>query len=395
MSNGIPSVRAPSSSQVEEIAGLSDPILRNLQITQCYSELSNALGARSGYGANWCTFATWASKQAGQTIRKEDLRRSLELLVQHSSATHPAAIEAAHEAQSIDATRSPGEIHTALIQTLDLRTAVDHASDAVGRGNKKVFEEIGYNFARFLSVFLEDSVADYDKLGRFCEALRPGDPPDGQRYLRQAFTRYYRAFFIEDTRQRAQMLLCANLEIGLHEQTRLQPEIAEALDAAFVDVNQFIRRLLTVSLPNSSWIAVFLWLIRGMLGRPTQFDQAVQAWLADIQLLMRQAITESMMTIHLPPNLIIRLGADLTASFPESLRQLVDPDLRALYAQITPAPDSLEKSGAEDWANLPERLHFIADLFRCYQESRALFDPPFTPQQEAALKSGHIPEGQL
>jgi hypothetical protein len=395
MSNGIPSIHAPSSSQVDEIAGLSDPILRNLQITQCYSELSKALGARVGYSANWCTFATWASKQAGQTIRKEDLRRTLEVLVQGSSATHPAAEEITHQAQLIGTTRSPDEIHTALVQTLDLRTAVERASDAVGRGNKKVFEEIGHEFARFLSEFQEDTIADPDKLGRFCEALRPGDPPDGQRYLRQAFTRYYRAFFIQDAKERAQMLLCANLEIGLHEQTRLQPEIAEALDAAFIDVNQFIRRLLAVSFPNSSWQAIFRWLARRLLGRPTQFDQAIQAWLADVQVLMRQAITETMMTIHLPPDLTIRLGADLSASFPESLRQLVDPDLRALFAQITPTPDSLEKSGAADWANLPERLHFIADLFRCYQESRALFDAPFTPQQEVALKTGHIPEGRL
>lgn len=395
MSNGVPHRDTPSSSQVEEIAGLSDPVLRNLQITQCYSELSNALGARIGNGANWCTFATWASKQAGQTIRKEDLLRSLKLTVQGSSATQPAPTEVTHEAQLMGTTRSPDEIRNALIQTLDLHTAVDHASEAVGRGNKKVFEEIGYEFARFLSIFLEDTAADTDKLGRFCEALRPGDPPDGQGYLRQAFTRYYRAFFVTDTDRRAQMLLCANLEIGLHEQTRLQPEIAEALDAGFVDVNQFIRRLLAVSFPNSSWIVVFQWLVRRLLGRPTQFDQAVQAWLGDIQLLMRQAITETMMTIQLPPNLIIRLGADLTASFPESLRQLVDPDLRALFEQITPTPDDLAKSGAVDWADLPERLHFIADLFRCYQESQALFDPPFTPQQEAALKSGYIPEGQL
>ena len=395
MSNGPPSRVAPSSSQVEEIAGLPNPVLRNLQITQCYSELSNALGARIGYEANWCTFATWASKQAGQTIRKEDLLRTLKRIVQDSSATHPTPTEVTHETHLMGTTRSPDEIRTAMIQTLDLHTAVDHASDAVGRGNKKVFEEIGYEFARFLSMFLGDTVADYDKLGRFCEALRPGDPPDGQGYLRQAFTRYYRAFFVEDANQRAQMLLCANLEIGIHEQTRLQPEIAEALNAAFIDVNQFIRRLLAVSFPNSSWIVVFQWLIRRLLGRPTQFDQAVQAWLADMQLLMHQAITETMMTIHLPPDLVIRLGADLTASFPESLRHLVDPDLLALYAQVTPTPDDLAKSGAVDWADLPERLHFIADLFRCYQESQALFDPPFTPQQEAALKSGHIPEGQL
>jgi len=40
-------------------------MVRNLRITQCYSALAGA--------ANWCSFATWVSKQAGQTIRGEDL----------------------------------------------------------------------------------------------------------------------------------------------------------------------------------------------------------------------------------------------------------------------------------------------------------------------------------
>ena len=46
--------------------------MRNLEITHCYSLLAAAFAARSGEGANWCTYATWASRQAGRTIRGED-----------------------------------------------------------------------------------------------------------------------------------------------------------------------------------------------------------------------------------------------------------------------------------------------------------------------------------
>ncbi len=63
----------PASAEVDRIATLGDPVLRNLQITQCYHELASALAKRTGPYANWCTFATWASRQAGQTIRKEAL----------------------------------------------------------------------------------------------------------------------------------------------------------------------------------------------------------------------------------------------------------------------------------------------------------------------------------
>ena len=53
-------------------------MIRNLEITECYSQLSAAFAARSGEGANWCTYATWASRQAGSTIRGEDLVASLQ-----------------------------------------------------------------------------------------------------------------------------------------------------------------------------------------------------------------------------------------------------------------------------------------------------------------------------
>ena len=65
--------------KIDAIASLTEPVLRNLQITQCYYELSKAFASRMNLGANWCTFATWASKQAGQTIRREDLQHTLEL----------------------------------------------------------------------------------------------------------------------------------------------------------------------------------------------------------------------------------------------------------------------------------------------------------------------------
>ena len=72
-------------------------------------------------------------------------------------------------------------------------------------------------------------------LERFLDGLRPGDPPDGQRYLRQAFAHYERQRVERDPKAHAELGVLANLEIGLHEQTRLQPQIREALDAAVRD----------------------------------------------------------------------------------------------------------------------------------------------------------------
>ena len=67
-----------SLAEIDTIGACPHPVLRNLRITQAYYELSTATARRIGSTANWCTFATWASKQAGQSIRGDDLGRKIE-----------------------------------------------------------------------------------------------------------------------------------------------------------------------------------------------------------------------------------------------------------------------------------------------------------------------------
>ena len=68
----------PTVSDVDTIGAIGDPVIRNLRITQCYHELARAVAERVAPGANWCTFAIWASRQAGQTIRGEDFAHAAE-----------------------------------------------------------------------------------------------------------------------------------------------------------------------------------------------------------------------------------------------------------------------------------------------------------------------------
>ena len=81
----------------------------------------------------------------------------------------------------------------------------------------------------------------------------------------------------------------------------------------------------------------------------------------------------------IPPDEVRRLGRDVPGEFPEALRQLSHPELQALVARIDPNPDSVRRSGAEDWADVGDRMHYVADLFRCYLERTQLFQPPFSP----------------
>ena len=190
-------------------------------------------------------------------------------------------------------------------------------------------------------------------------------------------------------------MLLANLEIGYHEQIRLQPEINEALSAPVISPEDFAHNLIEALHPGAGRLDEAVWSLLRLIGRLTAFDQAVAATYQVAQREAQHIITETMMTIEMPLNNRLRLGGDLSISFPVVLQHISNPDLQALLAKIDPTPDSTRQSGAEYWGDLPDRMHFIADMFRCYQVSPEIFEPTFTPDQTSALIDGCLPSGKL
>ena len=135
-----------------------------------------------------------------------------------------------------------------------------------------------------------------------------------------------------------------------------------------------------------------LWaLFMAFIGRPTPLDDAIQQFSELARHHIRLFLTDHLMELAFPKGLHLRLGHDLQARFPASLQHLANTELIALLKQIDPTPDSLQETGAIDWADLPDRLHFIADLFRCYQETTDLLSPPFEPEQAEAILAGRRP----
>ena len=374
---------------------MADPVIRNLQITQAYHDLSAAAAAHLGPVANWCTYATWASKQAGRTIREEDIQRALEAAFRTPPAATGAASEVMTQASRFGADISVSDSLRSVWEVIDPTAVLDRASAAVARGNLRVFAEIGREFARFDVACGGDAVVDSDTLARFVEGLVPGEPPEGQGYLRQAFSHYHRARFEVDPVKRAQLVLLANLEIGFHEQTRLQPEIAAALNAAVVDPREKRERVIAALFPDAGWIVRLRVLIARLLGRRTLLDLAIDALVVEEQAFVRGVLTRCLMSIDLGTAVHLRLGEDLSADFPPSLRDIVLPELRHLLDRIDPTHDDPRESGAVDWADLDDRVHFIAEMFRCFQESPFLFDPPFTQEQLDRLDAGERPPDPL
>jgi hypothetical protein len=326
----------PEVEEVRRIAGLSDPVIRNLQITECYSRLAAGVAAE---GANWCTFATWASRQAGGTIRGEDFLDALQReLGRDAELLHPIASlwRTLLRRGLFNRESRFGRLVWSLHTPFD---AFELASDAVARGNRKVFAEIGLEFARYLTLDFEPFMAGLE------------DPE-----LRQAFTHLEQG----RTTGVAELIVLANLEIGLHEQTRLQPEIREALDAATASEQGLLKRILG-------------WPLQRQLTR-----------------LSREAITDCLMVLSLP-GAVLYLGRNLDMPMPTA----VNAELEALLARYEPVAPAVDDCGARDWSELAQRMHYISHLFRGYHEDAALGSPPFTPEQVERLRAGELPDGEL
>src|SRR5262249_36176400 len=144
----------------------------------------------TGNAADWCTFATWASRQAGSTIRGEDLLdgfnrhlgRRAWIFAPLASLSRMLLQKGLFQPDT-RLGRALSEIHTPF-------DAFERASRHVAEGNLKVFAEIGREFARFMTVVPIDAREDsYDFL-MFVAGLRPGPPPDGQDLLKEAFGHY-------------------------------------------------------------------------------------------------------------------------------------------------------------------------------------------------------------
>jgi hypothetical protein len=349
-----------TAEEVRRICAIESPVIRNFEITWCYSRLAAACAERNGQGANWCTYATWASRQAGATIRGEDLRENLErrlgegrrLLRPFASLGRWLLRRGLFQPET-RLGRLTAELHTPF-------DAFERASDAVARGNLKVFEEIGLQFARWLE----------------------GEQPEGHPLLRQAFAHYDRLRVERDPRTRAELAFLANLEIGLHEQTRLQPQIQEALDAAFETQEDLGRRAVQALFPS---VQRWSWVLKAPAGLYARALQRASSRLA------REVITESLMVLALPGR-VLALGQNLTDAYPEELVDPTDPELKELLARFEPVPPAFDDCGVRDWSDLNQRMHFIVHLFRVFQLNESLSGPPFTAAEVESFSRGRIPD---
>jgi hypothetical protein len=380
---------APRVEEVERIAAVVNPVIRNLEITECYADLSAAMGPRTGGAADWCTFATWASRQAGNTIRGEDL---LDAFDRHLGRRAWILAPLASLSRVLlrkglfQPTTTLGRVMARIHTPVD---AFERASTHVAEGNLEVFAEIGREFARFMAAVPVAAREDSAEFLAFAAGLRPGPPPDGQDLLKEAFGHYQRQRAETDPGARASWILLANLKIGLHEQTRLQPQITAAVDAPLTTAKDLGAGVIHALIPASrQWPRVVQSPAAGLAG-----------WIArrirrEAVTVTRDVVTESMMVLALPMA-VLSLGRNLDAPVPPLLGGTPRPFLDTLTKEYDPCPPGGTACAAKDWCDLNQRMHYIIHLFRAYADESSLFARPFTPDQVARFRAGGIPGGEL
>ncbi len=364
---------------VGDIAGMTDPVLRNLCITQRYHEFAVAL-RDAGYGndATWCAFAVWASKTAGATIRGDVLPARAKALLLDNVATQAALHRFNH---GLVGKALQSLTHDHLGQLIEGVTG--DVSTQIAAGNVLVFSELAPIFAALVQALDPRPAA----LTTLTEAMTPvldalGSDADAASAV-AAFESYERAVYAKG--ERPTLVLQANVLAVAHEQRRLQPAISSALNAAISDtLKKLIETDIVRHLPTER--------ARQTLDGLTDELCAVldEGW--------DRALTESIMQL-VTASETFDLREDVPplagAMFPPGLRTLTGTDAEAAFAQWDKTDGTGVPSGAHDWAVLDERMNFIVNLFRSRQNDATLFEPPFSPGQVAQLAHGQVPAPPL
>lgn len=382
------STRLTGGLAVDAVAGIADPVLRNLCITQAYADLGGRLQRLLGDGdATWCAFGVWASNTAGMSIRKEEVRPALVRLLDEAGGHHEARAAVNHRLRDLcerGAARLLG--HSDLVHGFD--AALAEVSGQIAAGNALVFSELSPLFVRFVSACehapptaddAERFLADIGVTGVDAQAPEPG-------LLAGAFRHYHDAVLAGEPARRSQLVLAANLAAVLHEQQRLQEAIRAALDAGAHVLDAALDRIvIDCSAGDGRHHGV-----RRAAG------QAMKHLEAEIDRIWEQVCTLLLMRLFTADE-VLHLGEDLPplpsgAHLPEHLAALDGP-AAAMVARLDRTGGTGRGSAARDWADLDERMNYIVNLFRSRQRHPPVRSQPFSPEQAASIRERRMPPG--
>ncbi len=402
-----PQPRELTLKELDEILAIEDDQVRNLRVTQGYYALSHHLGNVLGSeNANWCTFAVWASRQAGVVIRGEvaamaAIRNFVVRRERHRGKRSPELTDSndwyawtqwlmkAHASHWNQGRVEPWTL---------LLLVFGSFSRATSQGNTDVFEDIARQFLPFTTILRKSTSLTDPEMLAFLGGLSPLPARDGgQQELKIGLEQYFQAKHTSDPDERARLMLYGNCCVGYHEQTRLDDAISRAVNSPITYIRDDVVMWYTYGIGATT-------LMRSLLGWP--LHRAVRRALIPMVEFVAQWVWQTIsigwvMELSIPGETFI-LGRDLPRlptgeSFPVPLRtealRTMDTDLFAWLSFA--APNRLNGTGARDWTSLPERMNTICNLFRSRQQQPTLYLAPFTPEQTRVIYEGKVPSGPL
>ena len=361
-------------ADIDAIVAQKNLLLRNLQITQGYHDVAQMLGQFLGFdNVNWFAFGTYASKTAGRAIRHETLPRPLKSALIRS---------AGYENTQIYFDKALSANEQSLLADNRAAMTLERVSLLLSRGNLLIFGELAWPFVDMVNQFGQTQAPDQPRFHQFLDShFTPGPFEEGgQDWLRESLTAIYEARFTTDKKRKTELIFLGNTLLALHEQSRLQPVIAEALAAPFDEMTKGL-------IPETNKELGLL--RRSLADRAVSFSREM----------VLRSVTRMMMSYTLSHR-EMKLGQNVVAptgliNFPPDLLIIEHPRCREIIQEFNIGLETLTGSAAGNWGRLQDRMQFIIAFFRSYQKEKRLFAPPFSENQVAAIKAGHFPGGKL
>jgi hypothetical protein len=373
--------RGTGSDHVRAVLAIEDRVLRNFWVTQTYADLST--GLRSSLGqttANWCTFATWASRTVGRSLRGEELPGWLRARVVMSNGVMGLTREVT------------AAVRTAHPEPWDHRILPEHVGDVLrshfgdcasdlSDGNTEVFAEIAPVAAVFIEAHRDETGAGAARrlVARACE----GAPVyGGVNHLSQGFALWCDAVAEVDETKKSQLVLAGSLHLGAHEQNHLQGAIAGSMDMGLDHSLELLKDRLDQCLACPPEVEKVVDDLLHPLAHAT-----AEQW-GDL-------MTELLGVIETPDG-TLRLDQDVPPLrgepfAPADLHPIVVPELREALERFSRADSRGRGSRAPNWVDLTDRMNFISNLFVSRHHRRSLFDPPLDVEILGAIEADRSP----
>jgi hypothetical protein len=342
---------------VTAITAFPPTLLRNHLVTQTYHQLATALRSSLGSdSANWFDFGSWASNSVGSILSGDTL----------PAPAHRLLVGSGDEL-------GDGHHRSRLLEDLEA-TGADVAT-RLAAGNVLVFAEVAPAALAFLAAHGGGSGQERAKATAELDRLVVAPPVVlQQRRLQSGFRAYAAAIGESEESKRAQLVLAGSLQMLAEEQFRLQPFIAQALDAAVtVSFRALADRLVARGL---KWIPPVVWTARQAAAA------ADHVWDA--------TMTRAFLVVDWPGERV-HLGHDVRPLpgrplVPRALEQPWVPELTAVFDEFDRTGGTGRHDASVDWADFRSRMDWLSWFVLSRSFDQRLMRSPFTPDQVEALR---------